>query len=474
MIELENEDKPKKPVSKETFSDSKEVAQSSDLVKKAFSDVAKTPQPAEPVPIPYPNVEGASDAVDGSKKVKIEGKDVTLKDKASFGKSTGDEAGTKGFGDLSKINGRRVLTEAKKLLDYAGGLGPSGYQLLAITLAVGLAGGYGIGLIPYGSMKNRNLTRIADLEEAISAQESVLANYENENLELQMIIDDMGDEIERQNSVITNYTESSLVFEGRVEELEDRTADLNSTITVLRNSLSDAENRIQIYIDESRVDLENDQVIVVVKNPSSLPAVITRLAMYTSRVYYVDDSEDATGLIPGGETVEFSWSEQDASAPLDYIDEDSSYLMIATTVTGYSEWHIYRAVKMGIDVYNWDFWTDKITLIIRNLDIAVPFPPVKVIGISKIGSEGPGIFYNITDPSLMEEGTLGGGTYEWNESAASAPDGFLRLGSSYMVRVTYRTEDQWVTWDKEYCEVTIDAPTLETGPSKKVEEGGEW
>jgi len=473
---LVSEDKPKKKVvSKETLSDSKEVAQQGpDVVKKAFPDVAKTPQPAEPVPVPYPNVEGTSDAVDGSKKVKVEGKDVTLEDKASFGKSTGDEAGTKGLGNLSKINGRRVLVEAKKLLDYAGSMGPSGYQLLAITLVVGLAGGYGVGLIPYGSMKSRNLTRIAELEETISAQVSMLADYEDQSHELQMMIEGMEGEIQRQNSVITNYTESSMVFQGRVEELEDRTVDLNSTITVLRNSLSDAENRIQVYIDEVKVDIENDRIIVVIKNPSSLPAAITRLVMYTSSVHYVDQSEDATGLIPGGETVELVWSEQDASAPTDYIDEDSDYLLAAITATGYSEWHQYRAVKMGVYALNWEFYNDKITLYTRNLNLAVPFPSVRVIGFSKIGSGGPGIFYNITDPLIIDEGTLGGYTYMWNELAASAPEGFLRLGSSYKVRLTYGTEDQWITWDKEYCEVNIDAPTLETVPSKKEEGGGEW
>lgn len=472
-----SEDKPKKKiVSKETLSDSKEVAQKgSDAATEALPEVAKTPQPAGPVNVPYPNVEGASDAVDGSKKVKVEGKDVTLEDKASSGKSIGDEAGTNGLGDLSKINGRRVLAEAKRLLDYAGCMGPSGYQLLAITLAVGLAGGYGVGLIPYGSMKSRNLTRIAELEETISAQVSMLADYEDQSHELQMMIEGMEDEIQRQNSVITNYTETSMMLESRVEELEDKTADLNSTVSVLRDSLSDAENRIQVYIDEIRVDIENDRIIVVVKNPSSLPAAITRLVMYTSSVHYVDQSEDATGLIPGGETVELVWSEQDASAPTDYIDEDSDYLLAAITAAGYSEWHQYRAVKMGVYALNWEFYNDKITLYTRNLNLAVPFPSVRVIGFSKLGSGGPGIFYNITDPLILDEGTLGGYTYVWNESAASAPEGFLRLGSSYMVRVTYGTEDQWITWDKEYCEVNIDAPTIESGGSKKVvEEVGEW
>lgn len=64
----------------------------------AFPDVCFTPPqtPATPpgVPIPYPNTGMASDTTDGSKKVKIGGKEVGLKDKSCFKKSTGDEAGS--------------------------------------------------------------------------------------------------------------------------------------------------------------------------------------------------------------------------------------------------------------------------------------------------------------------------------------------------------------------------------------------
>ena len=64
----------------------------------AMPDVCFTPpeNPATPpgVPIPYPNTGMASDATDGSKKVKISGKEVMLKNKSSFKKSSGDEAGS--------------------------------------------------------------------------------------------------------------------------------------------------------------------------------------------------------------------------------------------------------------------------------------------------------------------------------------------------------------------------------------------
>jgi hypothetical protein len=63
----------------------------------AFPDVCFTPpeNPATPpgVPVPYPNTGFASDTTNGSKTVKISGKEVMLKNKSYFKKSTGDEAG---------------------------------------------------------------------------------------------------------------------------------------------------------------------------------------------------------------------------------------------------------------------------------------------------------------------------------------------------------------------------------------------
>jgi Domain of unknown function (DUF4150)/Domain of unknown function (DUF6531) len=63
----------------------------------AFPDVCFTPPqtPATPpgVPIPYPNTGMASDTTDGSTSVKISDKEVMLKNKSYFKKSTGDEAG---------------------------------------------------------------------------------------------------------------------------------------------------------------------------------------------------------------------------------------------------------------------------------------------------------------------------------------------------------------------------------------------
>lgn len=69
-------------------------------VLASMPDVALSPPapPAGPVPIPYPNFAQSSDLTDGSKKVTISGKPITLKGKSSYKKSKGDEAATNNFG----------------------------------------------------------------------------------------------------------------------------------------------------------------------------------------------------------------------------------------------------------------------------------------------------------------------------------------------------------------------------------------
>lgn len=66
----------------------------------AFPDVCLSPPspPAGPIPIPYPNTGFASDTTSGSKSVKLKGKEICLKNKSYFKKSTGDEPATKSLG----------------------------------------------------------------------------------------------------------------------------------------------------------------------------------------------------------------------------------------------------------------------------------------------------------------------------------------------------------------------------------------
>src|SRR5690606_32603246 len=82
------------------------VHASSNGTSIAFPDVCKTPSPAGPVPIPYPNVAMSSDTAQGTKKVKCDGQSTCVKD-SNFKMSTGDEAGSAGGGVASsKIKGK--------------------------------------------------------------------------------------------------------------------------------------------------------------------------------------------------------------------------------------------------------------------------------------------------------------------------------------------------------------------------------
>ena len=76
------------------------VTKDSGGVTAAFPDVCKTPSPAGPIPIPYPNVAKASDTDKGTKKVSVKGNPVCVKD-SNFSTSVGDEAGTAGGGVAS-------------------------------------------------------------------------------------------------------------------------------------------------------------------------------------------------------------------------------------------------------------------------------------------------------------------------------------------------------------------------------------
>ena len=69
-------------------------------ITTAFPDVCKTPSPAGPIPIPYPNIAKSSDTAQGASSVKCDGNPVCVKD-SNFSTSTGDEAGTAGGGVVS-------------------------------------------------------------------------------------------------------------------------------------------------------------------------------------------------------------------------------------------------------------------------------------------------------------------------------------------------------------------------------------
>lgn len=87
----------------EVFANGNEIACKSgdDKVIAAFPDVCLSPPspPAGPIPVPYPNTSFSKDMKKGSKSVKIDGKEVMLKDQSFYKTSPlGNEAATKSFG----------------------------------------------------------------------------------------------------------------------------------------------------------------------------------------------------------------------------------------------------------------------------------------------------------------------------------------------------------------------------------------
>jgi len=76
------------------------VHATSNGIATAFPDVCKTPSPAGPIPIPYPNIAQSTDTAQGSKKVKMDGNPIMLQG-SNFKMSTGDEAGSAGGGVVS-------------------------------------------------------------------------------------------------------------------------------------------------------------------------------------------------------------------------------------------------------------------------------------------------------------------------------------------------------------------------------------
>jgi hypothetical protein len=89
-------------MSAEVYANGREVSAKKDSNKSmsAMPDVCLSPPspPAGPIPIPYPNFSNASDTSDGTKRVKINGKEVGKKNSSNYKQSKGDMAATRSFG----------------------------------------------------------------------------------------------------------------------------------------------------------------------------------------------------------------------------------------------------------------------------------------------------------------------------------------------------------------------------------------
>lgn len=85
-----------------------------------FPDICKTPSPAGPIPVPYPNIASSTDTAQGTKKVKVDGYPVCVRD-STFSLSSGDEAGSAGGGVASnKIKGKAEFVSCSMNVRFEG------------------------------------------------------------------------------------------------------------------------------------------------------------------------------------------------------------------------------------------------------------------------------------------------------------------------------------------------------------------
>ena len=126
-----------------------------------LQDICQTPALPGPIPIPDHAIGKFADMSNGSKKVKIDGKEDRIGEKSSYEQSSGDEPGSTKLGKISVIDGEqlrkikdqakkvfdKIKDESKNLLHCVGDMNPNGYKLLAITLIIGLTGGFYVGSI---------------------------------------------------------------------------------------------------------------------------------------------------------------------------------------------------------------------------------------------------------------------------------------------------------------------------------------
>jgi len=69
---------------------------SNGMATATMPDVCKTPSPAGPVPIPYPNIAMSKDLVKGTTSITVDGGNMAANAGSELMLSTGDEAGTAG------------------------------------------------------------------------------------------------------------------------------------------------------------------------------------------------------------------------------------------------------------------------------------------------------------------------------------------------------------------------------------------
>ncbi|MBN2334093.1 hypothetical protein JXL21_00940 [Candidatus Bathyarchaeota archaeon] len=376
---------------------------------------------------------------------------------------------------MEKVNSvTKIIGEMlKTLITYLSKMGPMGQKVLALALATGLTGGYAASSFAYDSSRRGYQDDISELMDSLDAMESEIAELMQNNTGTQDKMRRMMEDLEDKSSELSDCHEGSLQLESQVGSLEGEVQDLESNVTIYNEFIGQASDAdfLGMYIIDIECDAENGKMKVTLGNSLPINSIIASLSIRKGDEIYTDTSENATGYVFGSmeETSKvFVWDEHEAGAPEGFLNTYSAHLVGATTMRGYSDWVYYVRVTMGIKVTDWDFPENRLVLRPENTGGAYPiFPVAAMIGIKRKNFDG--VYYNISEPTIVEEGTLGGHWYEWSESSAGAPDGFLKRNAKYVIRFTFYPSTYDWRLDREYVEATVNSPES-SGSSEPPEE----
>ena len=430
------EDIDKKPISDKTQANSRDINRKGGKGATDMSpDVSETPSAADPVNAPTSKTSKGSD-MEGLDKVHIEGEKTMTEIGSSIDKSSGDESGF--IQKTVKNQVEQVSKKVSELLSYYRALDDVGKQLLTSSLIMGLLVGGAVPFLYYINVNSKNMERMGELQGVIEEKKA-------EKMLLKMAVD--------------NCTEESRELEEDVDELGSLLDVRESDISVLQGKLSELYSYNQVYIKEATINYVDELIHLTISNPTDFNNVATRLTVISGLTSYTDESEDATGYLYRDSETMLTWDMEKAHAPQGFIMYDEVYLVMMTTLNNYTCLHQILPVDVTIRVEEWEYNKDRVFLE-TEWEFSV-YPNISSIGLRKVGSEDER-YYNASD-GLIDE-WYKGGLYNWNESAASAPVGFLSEGSAYLVRISFANPSEHLQWKnvvrysyaREYTKARID------------------
>lgn len=415
-----------------------------------------TSSPVDPIDIPYPETDRVPDTKITSEK--ISGKEIGAKN--NIPKSVGDEPGSS-FQELA----RTYLKQAsEQLMKVFSSLSPAGQKLLAIVLTAGLAVGYGSSAIICSNQKRGYQTQITELSDNLGNVTGQRDQLQGLNDELRDSLGQLEDEIDDIEIHLEGCQEENQEFQVQVSNFGRQIEEREEEITVLTQGLTQSGDYLGVYILRADLDEGRNRINVTLGNSLPINSMISWIAIQNNTIRYTDRSENATGILMGSmtERVEqtFFWSPEQANAPEGFLNTDDSYFILVATINGYTCYHSYIQVKMGIDVIDWGYGDDSMVVAVYNGAYVFPFPGAAVIGVRKAGTS---VYYNVSNPEKVGEETLGGGHYAWNATASGAPEGFVKRDTRYFIRVTYMEPEGWYNWDQDYTENIVRSPPRDEG-----------